>query len=253
MKLMKLKVISCRVMWREMSYFAALSPNDIDLQFLPWGLHGTPSLLNSELQKAIDSSASWPNDPIYGLYNGDCKPDAIVLGYGLCSNGTSGISAGETPLVIPRAHDCITCFLGSRERYRGYFDRKPGTYWYTPGWIENHLAPGKVRYETEYARYLEKYGEDNASYLMEAEQEWFHAYSNAAYTDLGLGNHEEYSAFTEECAEWLGWGYDEVKGDSRLIKALLSGEWNDDDFLTVRPGQRIAPSYDEQVLVVEEG
>lgn len=238
-------------MWREISYFAALSPHDIDLRFLPWGLHGTPTLLNEELQRAIDASTTWPNDPVYGHCGDDCAPDAILLGYGLCSNGTVGIRAGKVPLVIPRAHDCITCFLGSRRRYNEYFARKPGTYWYTPGWIENHLAPGRIRYETEYARYREKYGEDNAKYLMDTEQDWFKTYNNAAYTDLELGNHEAYSEFTKECAAWLGWNFDSVRGDSRLLRALMSGEWDEDDFLIVRPGQKIVATYDEGVIAAE--
>lgn len=251
MKTMKLKVISCRVMWREISYFAALSPNDIDLHFLPWGLHGTPDLLKSELQKAVDASSVWPDDPTYGLYGEGCKPDAIILGYGLCSNGTVGIQARDVQIVIPRAHDCITCFLGSKERYKEYFNRNPGTYWYTPGWIENHLAPGQCRYETELARYTEKYGEDNARYLMEMEQGWFHEYKNAAYTDLGLGDRDRHSMFTRQCAQWLSWNYDNVEGDPRILKALLSGDWNEADFLVVQPGQSIQPTYDDRVISAE--
>jgi len=245
---MKLKVIACRVMWRELSYFAALSPHDIDFQFLPWGLHGTPELLRLELQKAVDDAAVWKNNPDRGSVVVKCAPDAIVLGYGLCSNGTVGIHSRDVKIVLPRAHDCITCFLGSKERYKEYFDSHPGTYWYTPGWIENHLAPGRCRYETELARYTEKYGEDNANYLMEMEQSWFREYRNAAYIDVGLGNCDANSQFTRQCAEWLGWKYDHVEGNPRILKALVSGDWNKDDFLVVQPGQQIMPAYDDKVV-----
>ena len=44
------------------------------------------------------------------------------------------------PLVIPRAHDCIALFMGSRQRYREYFDAHPGTYYRTSGWIERDDA-----------------------------------------------------------------------------------------------------------------
>jgi len=238
-------------MWRELCYFAALSPHDVDLQFLPWGLHNTPSLLNSEVQKAIDASYVLQTDPNSGPCDGECHPDAILLGYGLCSNGVVNLTARQVPLVIPRGHDCITCFLGSKERYQEYFDKHPGTYWYTPGWIENHLAPGEQRYTREYERYKEKYGEENAEYLIQMEQDWFHSYNNAAYTDMGLGNRDDYVTFTKECAAWLKWGFDDVKGDPRLIKALVSGEWDDRDFLVVQPGQKIVPTYDERIITAE--
>ena len=62
--------------------------------------------------------------------------EAILIGYGLCSNGIMGISSNKYKLVIPRAHDCITFLLGSKEKYSKYFTDMPGTYWYTMSWIE---------------------------------------------------------------------------------------------------------------------
>jgi hypothetical protein len=44
------------------------------------------------------------------------RHEAVLLGYGLCNNGVVGLHA-PVPLVISRAHDCITLLLGSRERY----------------------------------------------------------------------------------------------------------------------------------------
>ena len=62
------------------------------------------------------------------------------------------------------AHDCITLLLGSRDRYSELFDRySGGTYWYSPGWIEQFKTPGRGYDEqTRYMEYVEKYGEDNA-------------------------------------------------------------------------------------------
>ena len=103
------KVIACNVMWREVCYYAALSPNSFRLEFLSWGLHTKQDKLRAELQRSIDATED-------GF-------DAIILGYGLCSNGVDGIVARRTRLVITRGHDCMTCFLGSKERYRAYFAR----------------------------------------------------------------------------------------------------------------------------------
>ena len=234
MKTLKLKIIACNVMWRELCYYAAQSPHAFEFAFLPYGLHCEPDQLRIAVQKAIDDTSA--------------DVDAILLGYGLCSKGVEGVRARQTRLVITRGHDCITCFLGSRERYQAYFDEHPGTYWYTPGWIENHLAPGQERYEKTRAQYLEKYGEDNADYLMEMEQDWFKKYTTAAYVDLGIGKADAYKDYTRQCAEWLGWRYDEIQGDASLFMRFVGGEWAASEFLVVEPGCRIEATNDGEIV-----
>ncbi len=228
-------LIACQVLWRELCYHAALARNFYTFDFLEQGLHNTPELLRDRLQAAVDE---W-DEPA-------C--DAVLLGYGLCSNGLAGIRAGRHRLVIPRAHDCITFFLGSKERYREYFDSHPGTYWYTPGWIECSVQPGKERYDLLMRQYVEKYGEDNARYLMEMEQGWLREYNNAAYVDLGFGNNDRHKEYTRECAAWLGWKSDELTGDARLVIDFLNGPWDPERFLVVEPGQVIAASHDAYVI-----
>ena len=55
------------------------------------------------------------------------RDDYILLGYGLCSRRTAGLTTDHTPLVIPSAHDCITLFLGSSKRYTKRFEESLGT------------------------------------------------------------------------------------------------------------------------------
>ncbi len=227
-------VIACHVLWRELCHFASLSPHVFTFNFVKQGLHNTPELLKVQLQKAVDEAPE------------ECE--AVLMGYGLCSNGAAGVVARTKPLVIPRAHDCITFFLGSKERYREYFDAHPGTYWYTPGWIECSLQPGLERYNFLRREYVEKYGEDNADYLMEMEQGWMKEYSNAAYIDLGFSDTLRFREYTRECAQWLGWKTDELQGDSGMIRAFVGGEWDADRFLIVEPGQTIVASHDEAVV-----
>ena len=228
------KLIACNVLWREICHFASLSKNTFEFHFLKQGLHNTPDVLRNELQSAIDAAKE------------GC--DALLIGYGLCSNGLAGVQARSIPLVAVRAHDCITFLLGSKERYKEYFDTHPGTYWYSPGWIDTSTQPGRERYEQAFRSYVEKYGEENARYLMEVEQGWFKAYSNAAYTDLGFGDNRGYKEYTRECAQWLQWTYDELKGDPGLIQRLLNGPWDPESFLFVQPGQQIVASFDSRIL-----
>lgn len=232
----KYYVISCHVLWREFCYIASQSANSFDFNFLEQGLHNTPDLLRTRLQEAVDAVPD--------------GYDAILLGYGLCCNGIEGIVARGTRLVVVRGHDCITLLLGSKEKYKEYFDSHPGTYWYSPGWIETGTQPGKVRHDVLLKEYIEKYGEDNAEYLMEMEQGWFKEYSNAAYVDLDIGDGAAGREYTKECADWLGWKYDQMQGDRHLMQDLLDGKWDKKEFLVVEPSQKIVASHDEGVVKV---
>ena len=173
---------------------------------------------------------------------------AIVLGYGLCSKGTESITAQRCTIVLTRAHDCITLLLGSKERYAEYITQHPGTYWYSPGWNRHHTPPGKERYEKLYSEYLEKYGEDNAQFLMETEQHWFSTYDRAAYVDLDVGATDKDIQYTKDCANWLDWNFDHQKGDPTLLYDLLAGNWDDQRFLIVKPGQTIRFCSDAQIV-----
>ncbi len=231
-------VIACHVLWRELCHFAALSPNVFDFTFLEQGLHNTPDILRERLQAAVDA-----------VPEGSCS--AILVGYGLCSNGILGVVPRHTKLVVIKGHDCITHLLGSKERYREYFDAHPGTYWYSPGWIDQGGMPGVARFDRTYQAYVEQYGEENAKYLIETEHGWMKNYSNAAYVDLGFGDPSGHRAFTQECAEWLGWTCDLLEGDPALIQRFLAGDWDPEDTLVVEPGEVIAASHDETIIVAK--
>jgi len=226
---MRFQFIVCKVMKREAYFCAARSKNIIDVVLMPQELHNEPDKLRTELQKALDRTSDIQGRPY----------DASLLGYGLCSNGVVGLSA-KILIVIARAHDCATLLLGSKDKYQQYFNTHKGVYWYSPGWIETGYQPGRKRYEQTLKQYQQKYGRDNAKFLMEAEQSWISEYNWATYIDWGLANSADYKKYTKQCAEFLHWKYDEIKGDPALMQALLDGDWNDREFLLVQPGRRIA-------------
>lgn len=229
-------VITCAVLELEVQYLASKLSNVRHVEILPQGLHNTPSELRIQLQQAIERVERNPDI------------EAIVLGYGLCSRGAEGVFARRCTLVIPRAHDCITVLLGDKDRYAQYVARHPGTYWYSPGWNKHHVPPGKMRYDLLRQQYVEKYGEDNADFLMEAEQSWFKEYTRATYVDLGVSDTAQDIAFTQSCAQWLGWHFDRQQGDISLLRDLLSGNWDDQRFLVLRPGETLRMTPDERVV-----
>lgn len=244
--MLKLKVIACDVLRREISYLSSLSPCYIDVSFLSQGLHVTPDKLRIQLAEQISrANQEFP----YAHYGDTAFYDYIILAYGLCENSITSLSSPAVPLVIPRAHDCISLILGSRKRYQELFNDNPGTYWYSRGWIECSLQPGEERYERSRAEYIEKYGEENADYLMEMEQGWFKSYDRAFFIDWEeLGNSEYYRSYSKGCAAYLKWKYEEEQGSSLLLKNLLSGNFIEEEVLVVPPGKSIAASFDENII-----
>lgn len=245
-KIMRLKLIACDVLNREISYLSSRSRCVIDTAFLHQGLHNTPELLRKSLQDEIDKA----NEGYPYNYHGTAPDyDFIILAYGLCSNGITGLKSSRIPLIVPRAHDCITLLLGSKERYSENFQNNPGTYWFSAGWIERSWQPGEKKYRVLYDEYLEKYGEDNAQYLLETEQGWMKNYKNAAFIAWdclsGIGSYRE---FTQKSAQFLGWNYNEFVGDNKLLEKLLNAEFDDDLFLTIPPEAKIEQSFDENIV-----
>ena len=221
----RFRLISCRVLQREAYFCASRSSNIVDVDLVEQGLHNEPNKLTTELQRSIDET-----DP--DTY------EAVLLGYGLCSNGIAGLTAPVT-MAVPRGHDCMTLLLGSKERYRDYFDKHRGIYWYSPGWIEYANQPGKRRFDVLRESYVEKYGDENADYLMEMEQNWMTEYSRATFIQWPFPESDRYRSFTKKCAEFMDWEYDEVPGDPGLFQRLMDGVWNDSETLIVEPGQQI--------------
>lgn len=232
----RLLLIACKVLYREFCYYPAISRNTVEVRFLEQGLHAEPKKLRDSLQAEIDAVDKT------GQY------DAILIGYGLCSNGTEGLRSRKHKLIIPRAHDCITFFLGSKERYMELFHEHPGTYWYTPGWIETDGAADKPRYDAIYREYVEKYGEDNAKYLFEISQAWMREYDRAAYVDLGFFDSTRFKEHTQGVAATHGWDYVEIPGDPRLIVDMVDGNWDEERFLVIEPGETIQASHDASVV-----
>jgi hypothetical protein len=235
---MRFQFIVCKVMQKEAYFCAARSKNIIDIVLMPQGLHTEPDKLRREVQKALGRTCDVQGHPY----------DASLLGYGLCSNGIVGLSA-KIPIVVPRGHDCITLLLGCSNKYQEYFNSHRGVYWFSPGWIETDTQPGKERLQLTLKEYIEKYGEDNAKYLMQAEQNWMAEYNWATYIDWGFANSDEDKRYTKRCAEFLHWKYDELKGDSGLMQRLVDSRWDDKEFLIVQPRQKISEDLTNDGIV----
>jgi len=228
-------IIACKVLWREINYLTAKSPFCYDVYYLEQGLHNVPGDLNKKLQEKINE--------VENIYT------YILIGYGLCSNGISGIKSSKSTLVFIRAHDCITFFLGSKIRYRKLFDDHPGTYWYNTGWIETSSIPNEEFYNERKAFYSEKYDEESAQFLIDSEMEWLSKYNTLSYINQNIIDEDSYIDFSKKSAKYLNWQYKEFEGSLDLMKDWLDGKWNTEKFLVLSPGEEVEPSFDDGTII----
>src|SRR6476646_11734420 len=199
---MRFKLISCEILYREMCGAVANSPHQVDVDFLPKGLHEVGcSGMRKRLQESIDRT-----DPD--------QYDAVLLGYALCGNGTAGLAARTLPLVIPRAHDCIALLMGDRERYQNYFEQNQGVYFRSTGWLErgedleqetlrvvrNKTGAGYTRDEL-----VLRYGEENGKYLFDELNAYQNAYRQLTYIATGLAPDDRFERQARQEAISKGW------------------------------------------------
>ncbi|MBP1691035.1 MAG: hypothetical protein H6Q32_387 [Bacteroidetes bacterium] len=242
---MKLKLVACEVLYRELCALIARSPHQVDFAYLPKGLHDIgASGMATRLQAAVDQ-ADAPGH------------DAVLMGYALCNNGIVGLQARSLPLVIPRGHDCMTLFLGSRQRYQQYFTDNPGTYFLTSGWIERGVATGELRQlsiasmngmDMTFEQLVAKYGEENARYLYEELCDTTRNYRQITYIAMGVEPDNRFEIQAVGRAQEHGWQFDRVQGSLSLLERLVNGDWNSDDFLVVPPGHQVVVTYDDTII-----
>lgn len=245
----KLKFIGCEVLYREACRLAAISAYRIDVEFLRKGLHDLERAeMQSRLQSAIDAVR---DDEGYG---------AILLGYARCNDGVASLTARSVPLVIPKAHDCITFFFGGRQAYQSYFDSHPGTYFHTTGWLERNDpdVPGtqgvmaKLGLDQSYEQMVAKYGRENAEFIRETMGDALQNYHRLCYIKMGVTDERRFVEQSRGQALERGWEFEVRRGDWSLLERLFRGEWGDDDFVVVPPGHRIIARNDGEILAVAD-
>ena len=235
--------LTCEALARPVYAAAATSPHTVSVRLFKQGLHNRPKGLRVTLQEEIDA-----------IDAEGC--DAILLAYGMCGTATVGLTARHAPLVLPRAHDCITLYLGSRERYNQEFLSHPGTYWYSVDYMERQeqgaaVALGAANIadeEEQYEQYVQKYGQETADALIEEIRSWSRHYTRAAFIDLELNDGGIYAERAEAKAAKEGWVFQRMQGDTRLMHMLIHGEWSEEEFLVTPPGHTIAQSYKDGIV-----
>lgn len=237
---LRLRVIACPSLRPELEALAAQVENEIAFHHLDMGLHQrSAEALRAALQSAIDQSP-------------DC--DAIAIGYGLCNRGVIGIRARSVPLVLPRAHDCVSLLLGSAARHREELDRQPGTYFQSAGWLKAARDERHVEFafgpnaEAGFERLAARYGREAALYLQEQFESFTRHYRRLAYIATPVTTNPVDEAQARAIAEAKHWAYQRLEGDTGWLKRLLQGIWMPKEFLMVPPGACVLQTCDDTLF-----
>ena len=158
-----LKLIACEIFYRELCAAVARSINQVDIEFLPKGLHDI-----GQAGMSARLAELWPRSMSH-------KYEAVLFGYGLCSNGLVGLTARNIPLVIPRPTIALPCSSAARSdtwttssRTRACTSRRAaGSNAARLEPVRPGLDPTSGGHEQTYEELVAKYGEDNAKFLYE--------------------------------------------------------------------------------------
>jgi len=236
---LKLKLISCEVLEREALYCAGVAGIHIEIEYTEKAAHEKPELLQKRIQDIIDRSKDY---------------DAILLGFGLCGNALNGLRAAGCRLVVPKAHDCCTLFLGSKKRFNELFEGRESMPWGSTGYCEKdggYLRKSEtgsvIGYDRTYEQYVEEYGKENAEYIWETIHPERESDDVLFIKIPETYDHSVYSEFEKEMTK-SGKIITMEEGNMSIISKLVNGDW-DDDFLIVEPGNEISALYDKEEVM----
>ncbi|MDD4296743.1 MAG: DUF1638 domain-containing protein [Ruminiclostridium sp.] len=244
---MRCKLICCEVFRQEICKELSESLNAVFPVFTEIMSHNYPDLLRKQIQQEIDRT-------------GPVNFDYVLLGYGLCGNAINGIYARAVPIVIPRAHDCCTILLGSKEAYQTYFSHRPSCQWTSGGNIKSgdiSLRDNELHsfhdLKISYKDLIEKYGEDNAIYIIESLTPKDSSENQMVFIQTPPYDELNYKEIVEKEAEKKGCQFELIEGNTRLLRMLINGKWPEEEFLVIPPGFHVEAVYDPvQVIKAEK-
>jgi hypothetical protein len=215
-----LGVVACDVVKNEILRVMEVKKDDkTPFSFLEYALHekpkGMPSAILSEVNAICNRGAG-----------------SVALGYGLCSNGTVGVSS-KNGLIVPRCHDCLSMLLGSPKRYYKVFNELKGTLFLSDGWFRNG---GDLLTALE-TKYIPRLGERLAWKGMRLEV------ANYKYIGLinnGLGDIAHMRKRGKESAAAFEKEYIELDADLGYFEKLLYGPRDKDDFISLDPSETVS-------------
>ena len=232
----RIALLACKVFEDEIALHAQGADHIVETRWFEIGLHDRPDQLRITLQENLE------------VVDARTDIEAVVLAYGLCGRGTAGLRPAHHKLVIPRAHDCIAVFMGSKETYTEHQRRCPTCYYYTPGWNRARRVPGPEMIDIMRTDLAAKFEPDDVEFLIESHREQLAMHDTASYIDLGTADATAEADYARKCAGWLGWKFEHLPGDPALLRDLLWGNWDVDRYQIIEPGMQLGQASDSSIL-----
>jgi len=245
---MNFKLIACNMFKHEIEHCLPSSPHSIAVTYIELGEHARPNELRKKLQAQIDDSDGF---------------DAVLLCYGLCGRATDSLVARDKPVVLIRSHDCGGILLGSRKRFEDVFKDMPSTPFSSIGLVEkgdyyfdggtlvtNDCGGEDCCSGNEWEHMVEKYGEEDAKYIMEMMRPKLDGVLRPVYfitmpeIDAASARAKAFEAAAREGRE-----FKDLYGSIRLIRMLVNGEHDFSEFLTVPPGASVRQTGDWDEII----
>lgn len=203
--------IACAMLMDEIRNVYQKNNIKIPIVWMKRGLHSYPDALHSSLQKIIDEHQDYKS---------------ILLSYGMCGNSTIGLSSANTKLVIPKFHDCIHQLLQK--------ENQVGHMYLTRCWT---LDKESMQNQCDFI--LTKYGKEQGQEII---REIYGAYTHIDVIYTGSYKIEPIIENAKKTAEPLRMQVSSIKGSVDIIEKLLTEKW-DNNFIVLKPGEKLSPKY----------
>ncbi len=204
-------ILACNTIRNELEKAARETNCQHSFVWVESGLHLVTDSLRRRLQEELDRISG---------------AERVLLAFGFCGNALAGLKSGDYELVIPRVDDCITLLLGSKEK-RERCGQHGGVYFLTKGWLE-----GEINIWKEYQSVLARFGQERTERIY---QRMLAHYKFLGLIDTGAYDLSALLPEVREISATLKLELLMLEGTDRYLKTLLSGPWNDDDFVIIPP------------------
>ena len=215
---MKTAIIACKTISDELNLAVSETGVQYPVIWIESGLHNIPDNLKKRLQEELDKIAD---------------TELVLLAFGYCGNALLGLKANSFRIIIPRADDCITMMLGSRQKRKEISDEM-GTYFLTKGWLN-----GERNIWAEYQDAVNRFGREKADRIF---AKMLHHYERLGIIETGAYKLDDILSNTEKIAKELKLTHEIIPGTLSMLKKLLTGPWNE-DFIIIEPGETITMKH----------
>ena len=212
---MKTYIITCGSLLKQVEAAQKKEGTDYPVIEMDRRLHAEPVKMREKLFAAMDRL---PEDT-----------ELVLISMGMCG-GSLLCRPFPFRTVIPRADDCISLQLHTKDRCG--FNLKEEKHLYLTDMKDGGLSVESIRQSL-----IERHGEEKG---LETFDRWFDGYRNLDIVDSGLidCHSADYLEAAERSASLIGAEIRYVPGSNLILEELVSGRW-EEHFLIVEPGETL--------------